>query len=167
MKNHDWSKFTKRINIRCAAADAYHAWDSPGRLESWFLRSAVFYPGGGSDQRAPDNTIVKGDRYEWMWHGWGDEVKETGEVLEANGHDLFRFSFGKAGIVAVRIATAEEQTIVELTQDHIPVDEKSKAEYHVGCLEGWTFYLANLKSVLEGGLDLRNKNLKIGAVVNA
>lgn len=30
-----------------------------------------------------------------------------------------------------------------------------------------TFYLANLKSVLEGGLDLRNKNVNIPNVISA
>lgn len=33
-------------------------------------------------------------------------------------------------------------------------------------LEGWTFYLTNLKSILEGGFNLRNKNNKLGDVVN-
>ncbi len=57
--------------------------------------------------------------------------------------------------------------IVELSQEQIPTDERHKALYHVGCLEGWTFYLANLKSYLDGGLDLRNKNANIARVVNA
>ena len=30
-------------------------------------------------------------------------------------------------------------------------DDASRANYHLGCLTGWTFYLANLKSILEGG----------------
>jgi hypothetical protein len=34
-------------------------------------------------------------------------------------------------------------------------------------MTGWTFYLANLKSVLEGGLDLRNKNARLQRLVNA
>jgi hypothetical protein len=39
--------------------------------------------------------------------------------------------------------------------------------YHLGCKTGWTFYLANLKSLMEGGIDLRNKNEKIQRVINA
>jgi hypothetical protein len=31
----------------------------------------------------------------------------------------------------------------------------------VQCQLGWTFYLANLKSVIEGGVDLRNKNVDL------
>jgi hypothetical protein len=37
----------------------------------------------------------------------------------------------------------------------------------MGCLGGWTFYLANLKSYLEGGVDLRNKNLALNNMVNS
>ncbi|MNF09593.1 hypothetical protein D3C80_2102910 [compost metagenome] len=61
----------------------------------------------------------------------------------------------------------EGETVVEITQSEIPTDERSKVYYHLGCSEGWTFYLANLKSVAEGGLDLRNKNEKIKRVVSS
>jgi len=37
----------------------------------------------------------------------------------------------------------------------------------VGCGEGWTFYLANLNSYLQGGIDLRNKNEKIQGVISS
>jgi hypothetical protein len=37
----------------------------------------------------------------------------------------------------------------------------------VGCGEGWTFYLTNLKSILEGGVDLRNKEMKLKNVINS
>ena len=56
---------------------------------------------------------------------------------------------------------------MELTQEKIPLDEESKVNYHLGCMEGWTFYLANLKSILEGGIDLRNKNVNLTKVINA
>jgi hypothetical protein len=56
---------------------------------------------------------------------------------------------------------------VNLHQYNIPDDDESKALYFVGCGEGWTFYLANLKSILEGGIDLRNKNVSINNVVNS
>ena len=42
-----------------------------------------------------------------------------------------------------------------------------KLRLYIGCGEGWTFYLANLKSMLEGGIDLRNKNDKIKGVINS
>lgn len=42
----------------------------------------------------------------------------------------------------------------------------SKQYVCLGCSNGWTFYLTNLKSVYEGGLDLRNKDEKLSAMIN-
>jgi hypothetical protein len=39
--------------------------------------------------------------------------------------------------------------------------------YHVGCKAGWTFYLANLKSILEGGIDMRNKKTRLKEMLNS
>lgn len=92
---------------------------------------------------------------------------EAGEILEANGKDRFRFSFGKAGICTVTIKEENGQHIVELVQDNIPDDEQGKHYWHLGCKTGWTFYLANLKSLLEGGIDLRNKDESLKNVINS
>lgn len=56
---------------------------------------------------------------------------------------------------------------MELVQAKIPTDEISKVRLHLGCQNGWTFYLTNLKSIMEGGLDLRNKNVNIKRVVTS
>jgi hypothetical protein len=45
--------------------------------------------------------------------------------------------------------------------------EAEKQYYHVGCKTGWTFYLANIKSLYEGGKDLRNKNDKLQQMLNS
>ncbi len=107
------------------------------------------------------------DTYEWMWHGYDDEVIEKGRIMEANGKDFLKFSFGKAGNVAVTIKEEAGESIIELMQDEIPSDEKGKIYYHLGCSKGWVFYLANLKSILEGGLDLRNKKMELKDVINS
>lgn len=96
---------------------------------------------------------------------------EFGEIVEVNGTDLIKFTFGGASAanmtVSVTIKNEEGEKIVELTQENIPEDEDGKTKYHLGCMEGWTFYLANLKSILEGGIDLRNKNEKLQKVINS
>ena len=81
--------------------------------------------------------------------------------------DFFKFSFGKAGNCTVRIFKEQEETIVELLQDNIPDDEQGKQFWHVGCKTGWTFYLANMKSLYENGIDLRNKNEKLQQMLNS
>ena len=55
---------------------------------------------------------------------------------------------------------------MEFTQSEIPIDDNSKENIRLGCAFGWTFYLLNLKSVLEGGLDLRNKDSELNGVIN-
>jgi len=166
MDNYDWSKFTQRIPVKADKQKIYDAWATPAGLEHWFLRSAKFKTAEGN-AREQNQHVQAGDTYEWNWFGWSDDTSEHGKILEANGKDFFKFIFGKAGIVSVTIKTEENQTIVELVQEEIPTDEKSKVSFHLGCSTGWTFYLANLKSLYEGGLDLRNKNERVKRVVNA
>lgn len=57
------------------------------------------------------------------------------------------------------------ETVVELTQSRIPDDDDRNI--YVNCSYGWTFFLANQPSIIEGGIDLRNRNVDIKDVVNA
>ena len=153
MSTYDWSQFTQRISIQATVKVIYEAWTTRSNLEKWFLRKAEFRKADGTI-REPDSSIQAGDSYEWMWHGY--DTKENGTVTEVNGKDLLRFTFAKCD-VTVSISEEDGECTCDLTQSNIPTDEESKAKLHVGCTEGWTFYFANLKSILEVGHDLRNK----------
>ena len=118
------------------------------------------------ETKYPQDKIEVQDTYVWMWHGWPDETTEKGEILQLENHHL-KFSFGKAGNVTVRVKEDRGQSILELQQNEIPVDEISKSYYHIGCTKGWVFYLSNLKSLLEGGIDLRNRDTNQKDVVNS
>jgi uncharacterized protein YndB with AHSA1/START domain len=166
MKSYDWSQFTQRIPISAGVETLYQAWATRKGLEHWFLRKAQFKNADGK-LRATDEELKAGDTYEWMWFGYPDSVVEHGEILEANGANLFSFSFGKAGKVTVRFYSAEGMTVVEVTQTEIPTDEEGKVNWHIGCTTGWLFYLVNLKSLYEGGHDLRNRNEKLMGMLNA
>jgi len=160
----DWSTFTRRITVNVPAQTIYDAWTVPSGIESWFLRSAEYV---GFDGRARDRdvTVERGDAYLWRWHGYLDDVSELGNVIEANGRDTFAFTFTQGCLVTVTIGEEADETVVELTQSQIPDDENHNI--YVDCSFGWAFYLGNLKSVLEGGIDLRNKNVDIKNVVNS
>ena len=166
MSSHDWSKFVLKININAPVKAIYDAWTIPEQLEQWFVREAVF---SRSNNTARERflPILKGDTYTWRWHGHGDEVHEKGEVLLANEIDKLQFSFTAGGIVTVDIGETMGETIVMLTQEKIPTDDKGRMNYYVGCYGGGTFYLANLKSYMEGGIDLRNKNVAFSNMVNS
>jgi uncharacterized protein YndB with AHSA1/START domain len=162
----DWSRFELRININAPIQQLYNAWTTRKGIERWFLRLSEFKRPDGT-ACDPDEQVKKGYTYKWMWHGYDDNTVEHGEVLEANGKDRFRFSFGKAGICTVNILQDQDEAIVELVQENIPTDEQGKLNYHVGCKTGWTFHLADMKSLFEGGIDLRNKKIRAQEMLNS
>ena len=160
----DWSKFTRRITVNSPRRSIYEAWAVPSQIERWFLRSAEYVAFDGKT-RGRDEAVETGDAYFWRWHGYLDDVSESGRVVEANGKDRFVFTFTSNCIVTVDIREENGETVVELTQSNIPED-KDRGIY-IDCGYGWAFYLGNLKSVLEGGVDLRNKNTDIKNVINS
>lgn len=165
-KDHDWSRFVVRVDVNAPVEKLYEAWATRQGIEYWFLRTSEYKKQDGTT--CSDREFVeKGDTYRWLWHGWPDETVEYGIILDCNGKDFFSFSFGKAGNCAVTIKKEEDTTIVELVQYNIPVDEVSQHQWHIGCKTGWTFYLSNMKSLYEGGIDLRNKNVKLQEVLNS
>ena len=166
MAEFDWSRFTVRINVKASAEKLYWCWTTKAGIEFWFLRRSDYKKADGSLCESNEH-VQKGFTYSWWWHGYPDEVVEHGEILEANGKDLFKFKFGGAGNCTIKIYEEEGKSIVELMQDEIPTDDTSKQNWHIGCKTGWTFYIANLKSMIEGGIDLRNKNEQLQNMLNA
>ena len=166
MKNKDWNKFCVRLNVKAEPQTIYNAWTTRAGLESWFLRIAEFTKPDGT-VRPGNEHIQAGDTYEWLWHGHPDSVVERNKVLETNGKDRLQFTFSGDCIVTVTIKTEAGENIVEICQEDIPAEEDPKQNLYVQCSIGWTFYLANLKSILEGGLDLRNKNEALRSVLNS
>lgn len=163
---YDWSTFITRIAIKADPQALYDPWASQRGIEYWFLRTSLYSTADGR-QRSADEFVEKGDTYLWRWEGWPDDVQETGEILECNGKDRFKFTFGEAGNCTVEILSEGEHTVVQLTQSEIPTDEKGKHYWHLGCKTGWTFHLTNMKSIFEGGADLRNKDVELKNVINA
>lgn len=163
---NNWRSFTVRINVQASTEKLYSLWATRTGIEYWFLRMSEYRDDAGV-LRNNDELVQKGDTYRWRWHGWGDEATEEGRVLDCNGKDRFKFSFGKAGDCTVNIKNELGYTIVELLQENVPDDDTGKQTWHVGCKTGWTFYLANLKSLCEGGIDLRNKDEQLQNMLNA
>lgn len=168
MTAYDFTKFVKRVTIQSSVPleKIYTAWTTQQGLESWFLRLAEFSNAGG-EKRKRNEPVHTGDTYKWLWFGYDDTTAEESSVLDINNKDTFRFGFSGGCIVTVSIKAEKNEIICELAQQ-MPMDNKEEQQYfYIECGKGWTFYLANLKSVLEGGIDLRNKNAGIANVINA
>jgi len=163
MKDFDWTSFTKRIAVKASLTDVYAAWTRSAEIEKWFLEKADFYNPEG-DLLGVNEQISKGCSYKWYWFLYPDFM--PGTILEANGTNFIQFTFEGECIVDVKLAAQSGYTIIELTQRNIPTDDNSKKNVRLGCSNGWAFYLTNLKSVYEGGVDLRNKDENLTAMIN-
>jgi uncharacterized protein YndB with AHSA1/START domain len=166
MTAYDWSTFRLKININAPVENVFAAWTSRQGLERWFLRKALLF-NHKSELKPLKELVQSGETYEWYWHGYPDTVLEKGTIISNNQVDTLRFTFAGTCEVTVSVYREQNESICELVQSNIPDDEASRVKFHLGCSNGWTFYLGNLKSILEGGLDLRNKNEALQAVVNA
>lgn len=160
MEDARWTRFKLCGDYHVDMRSLYMAWSTPAGLEKWFLRKADFFT---VPQRLRDDheQIAKEDTYNWYRHGYHNDVVQHGRILEANGQDFIKFSFTGDSIVTVNFSTRNGLTIIELEQTDIPQESDPEKNLLVQCQIGWTFYLANLKSVMEGGRDLRNKRVEL------
>lgn len=157
MDKIDWTSFKKRIVIHKPVEEIYAAWSIPEKISTWFLEKAD-YTSNKNQLRHPKEGVETGDKFTWKWHNWN--IIETGEILSANGKDFISFTFGDAGQVSVQINSHPAGSELLLLQEEIPVDEKGKKSYYVGCSNGWTFWLTNLKAWLEHGILLNATGLE-------
>lgn len=151
---YSWTSFTLTIAVKNNLATLYNAWTQQAAIEKWFLKSCKFY-NDQNMQLGAEQNIEAGCHYQWTWFLY-DEV-EKGNISQANGIDFLQFSFAGNCLVDVQLKEIDQHIMVTLTQHNIPTDEQSKFRIRMGCLEGWTFYLTNLKCYFETGHDLRNK----------
>ncbi|HLX90558.1 MAG TPA: SRPBCC domain-containing protein [Puia sp.] len=163
---YDWEQFVKRVTIKAPQQEIFDAWATQAGLESWFLRKAEFTD-RHKKRRERHSRVEAGDTYLWLWFGYPDSMNEQHTILESNGKDHLKFRFSGGCLVTVTVKSEQGETICELAQEMSPAEAGKRQMFYIECGKGWTFYLANLKSVLEGGLDLRNKNPSIQSVINA
>lgn len=160
MSEINWTSFRRKINIAATKDQILNAWLTQDKIEKWFLSNAQFFDG---DKIIDKNArIAKGNTYKWSWHT--SDVLAEGEVLEVGDNGL-TFTFVGCP-VKVSVSKEDGENILELTQSEIGTDEETKMGTYLECTRGWTFYMTNLKSVLEGGLDLRNRNDNIKNMLN-
>ena len=163
MDNFDWTQFSKRVYINAELASVYNAWTKSEVLETWFLSKASFFT--KDDKKIlPSESVASESVYKWNW--FAQDYYEEGTINQSNGIDFLEFTFVGDCIVQIQLSKERNQTLVTLTQSKIPLDNNSKKNIRLGCAFGWSFYLLNLKSLLEGGIDLRNKDTEILGVIN-
>jgi len=162
MDPEKWRRLVQRIDVRAPLPAVYAAWATAEGLMGWFPMEAVITDAGGNE-RGPGAVAEAGDRFRFSWP---TGHTEEGEFLEADGARRLRFTFGDAIQVSAGLEEAEGGDVMvtlEQTQDR---SDEENLRILLGFKEGWAFYLTNLKSVLEGGLDLRSYHHPVEDRVN-
>ncbi|MGH7144833.1 MAG: SRPBCC family protein [Planctomycetota bacterium] len=158
----DWARFSRAIYISTTPATAYGLWATGAGLTRWWLaRARYFSPAGEAHDKK--YHAQKGDRFEWSWY---EGTVLTGHVIEANGKDHFAFTFGGKVVVHVHLKVVGDRMLVELDQEGM-ANNPAGQKFYIGCTTAWAAYLTNMRSVLEGGLDLREKKPDRENLVNA
>jgi uncharacterized protein YndB with AHSA1/START domain len=142
-QKYDWSQFTQCVAVAAPVEIVYKMWTDPQQLRSWFVADARM-------------DLKKGGDYEWTWYGG---TKEKGKILNSKKPNKLAFTFANSKCEVI-VKKDKRGSLVTLKQYDIPTGEKDKVNIHLNCSCGWTFYLTNLKTFLEFGIDLREKDMK-------
>ena len=159
----DWLGFTQAIHVEASPERIFALLATCTGLERWFIARAD----AGCE---PSRFVPVGGRVALTWRGLGGtEMTEVNGVLACEPAQRVRFGwYEDKGWVEFRVTARDGGgSTVELEQRMQPSADRSLVEQaYVGCREGWAFYLANLKSVAEGGLDLRERQPDRPGLVN-
>ena len=151
--------FTLKIWVRADAATLRRAWTRPEEVVRWFVSKCTYFAADGAEV----GQAVAGGTYRWEWM---ESTTDQSKVIAVDETTL-RFGWYKdKGELEVRFTQAGDETLMELTQSMSGGTEEERIDAQVDCKLGWTFFLANLKSIYEGGLDLRETDPERVPVVN-
>ncbi len=147
MSEYDWSRFKRSIFIHASPDEVFDTWITPAKIETWFLKRADFTKPNGS-LRGKSDRIEAGDHYAWNW--WNYDGTEEGVIKKVDlSKRHLEFQFAGEGTVIVDVEVVASDTLLRLEQVDIPLDEESKRNIYMGCSQGWSFWMVNLKSWLE------------------
>jgi uncharacterized protein YndB with AHSA1/START domain len=145
----DTRTIQQTVTVDAPRAEVFRALTDPGALKRWWITDGISEPRTGGRFR-----------YEWRTADpSNDHVQEgTYEELVEGERVAHLWSAGPAGDTRVTFALSERDggTQVSLTHSGFSADP-ALAEVHDRHDQGWQGFLANLKSVLEGGPDNRSQ----------
>jgi len=161
-KNFNWNKFTHGIYLNAPSEKVFVFLATATGICKWFMGKAKYYY-KDSNIRLGNDFAQKGDSYLWNWLNKDLELK--GMVTEVEENKIFQFTFSPLYIVTLRLNSDGKRTQLTLTHEYQESAVKNEFNY-LNCCTCWVFFLTNLKSVIENGIDLRETEVKDEMLVN-
>lgn len=161
-KNFNWKRFTHGIYINAPAEKIFVFIATAAGISKWFIGKAKYYY-KESNIRLGNEFAQKGDSYLWNWQNKALELK--GMITESVENKFFGFTFSPLYIVSVSLYSGGNNTRLSLTHEYQDSSVRDDFNY-LNCCTCWVFFLTNLKSVIEHGIDLRETEMTDEILIN-
>jgi uncharacterized protein YndB with AHSA1/START domain len=152
-ETHDWAAFDVFLEIDAPPESVMNCWRTAHGIQQFFI-AEMKVTGSGGQARMEDDTIQKDDTY-W-WHYVHDYTGQ-GQFLSSSENQV-RFTFGTSYQVEITAVPADNGTLLHLKQTGMSDSMEDRVHGSLNCRSCWINFIVNLKSVLEHGIDLRDKN---------
>jgi uncharacterized protein YndB with AHSA1/START domain len=154
----DWTRFHLYVAIDASPEEIFCSWSTSQGMESFFVEMmAIRNPAGRLLD--PDEAVSSGCHYVWRWDS-GALVR--GEFLDVQPGCELSFSFGESK-VRIRVQAQKAGTLLELCQYDMEDTEQNRMHLHTNCRSAWVYFLTVLKTLLEHGIDGRDRSRATGA----
>ncbi len=160
--NFNMERFHHSIYLDKPVNEVYKMAATAGGLSKWFMGDVKYSAPDGTERKEND-LIQQGDSYKWHW--LAKNLSLEGNVLEAQKNNLAAFTFGSLFTVTITLKEDKGRTLFTLTHQYAKGAAKNDFAY-INCCVCWAFFITNLKSVLEHGIDLRETEIDNEALVN-
>lgn len=161
-KNFNKEIFTHGIYLNAPVDKVFKFIATPSGITKWFIGKAKYYY-KDLNIRFGDEIIQKGDSYLWTWLNKDLELK--GIITDSSDQGLFQFTFSPLYIVTIKLTSENNKTKLTLRQEYQKSAVKEEFNF-INCCVCWAFFLTNLKSVIEHGIDLRETEADDEMLVN-
>jgi uncharacterized protein YndB with AHSA1/START domain len=161
LEQFEWTTFKQKEYFKAPLSDVFKKWATPKGLTEWFIAKTEYKDSKGNIRKS--NDLVKpGDTYTWIFY---QGLKITGKILEVVENKMFKFTFGRREpasdenvYVTVTFHDENDLTKIELFQENMADNDYGHVTHNLSCNLGWSYFMTNLRSVFESGLDLREKD---------
>ena len=154
----DWTAFDLFVAIDALPSTIMRSWSTINGMESFFVQMMRITGPDGAEIE-PDTEARPGDRFVWRWH---NGRRTVGEYLHTETDDEVQFTFGDSK-VSVRVLPYRAGSLLRLRQFDIPDTDEARMHIYGNCRAAWVYFLTVLKTLLEHGIDGRDKTRETGA----
>jgi len=162
-KTFNMDSFIHAIILKASADDVFKFIATPSGIVKWFIGKAKYFY-KDSHIRLGNEIAQKGDSFLWNW--LNKELELKGIITGSDENKKFSFTFSPFFLVTIELAKIDDnKTRLTLKQEYQESATRNDFSY-INCCTCWVFFMTNLKSVIENGIDLREKETADEMMVN-